>query len=144
MVAYLHHVVQPLEAKGFNVGVCGDLRSAAGAENDVETRFRRVFGRRVKYIRIQAELLGDCQLASIKSAWDFMRHQLSIRNQTESIVGVYILRADVELKRQGMAEWPKDRYGFLWTTSSERFGAGVNDVFFYVPQKCAHGESGYA
>ena len=69
-------------------------------------RFRQVFGRRVQYIRVQAEMLGDRQLASITSAWDIMRHQLRIRKQTESIVGVYIVRADVRLKQPGMAEWP--------------------------------------
>ena len=51
-------------------------------------------------------MLGDRQLASITSAWDIMRHQLRIRKQTESIVGVYIVRADVRLKQPGMAEWP--------------------------------------
>ena len=135
MVAYLRHVVQPLEAQRFDVVVCGDLRTAAGAEEDVAARFRTVFGRRVQYVRVQAELLGGRQLASITSAWDIMRHQLRIRTQTESIVGVYIVRADVELKQPGMAEWAKDRYGFLWYTKSERHGRGVNDILFYVPKK---------
>ena len=46
MSAYLRHLVEPLEAQGFHVVVCGDLRTAAGAEDDVSVWFRNVFGRR--------------------------------------------------------------------------------------------------
>ena len=75
MFAYLHRMVEPLEANGFEVVVCGDLRCAAGADEDVKKRFNNVFGRRVHYVRVQPELLGDLQLASITSAWDVFRYQ---------------------------------------------------------------------
>ena len=80
-------------------------------------------------------MLGDRQLTSITNAWDLLRHQWRIRQNAEIIIGVYIVRADVELKQPGMADWPKDRFGFLWHTWCKRLGAGVNDVLFYVPQR---------
>ena len=80
-------------------------------------------------------MLGDRQLTSITNAWDLLRHQWRIRQSAEFIIGVYIVRADVELKQPGMADWPKDRFGFLWQTWCKRLGAGVNDVLFYVPQR---------
>ena len=76
MVACLRHVVQPLEAQRSDVVVCGDLRTADGVEEDVAANFRRVFGRRVQYIRVQAEMLGDRQLTSIIIAWDLKRSSL--------------------------------------------------------------------
>ena len=50
--AYLRHVVQPLEAQGFDVVVCGHLNTVVSAEDEdvVEARFRTVLGRRVQYI----------------------------------------------------------------------------------------------
>ena len=39
MVAYLRHVVQPLEAQRFDVVVCGDLRIAVAAAEDVAAWF---------------------------------------------------------------------------------------------------------
>ena len=137
MVAYLRHVVQPLEAQGFQVVVCGDLSTVVEVEDEllVEASFRTVFGRRVAHIGVQAVMLDDREFASVTSAWNTMCHQLRIRKQTEFIVGAYIVRADVELKQPGMAEWPKDRYGFLWHTWCSRYGKGVNDILFYVPQR---------
>ena len=87
MVAYLRHVVQPLEAQRFDVVVCGDLRTAAGAEEDVAARFRQVFGRRVQHIRVQAEMLWDRQLASLTSAWDTMRHSKTDRVHCRGVQG---------------------------------------------------------
>ena len=135
MFAYLRHLVQPLEEQDYEVVVCGDLRTAAGSEDDIVLRFSKVFGRRVLNCRVQAEMLGDRQLTSVINAWDLLRHQWRIRQNAEFIIGVYIVRADVELKQPGMADWPKDRFGFLWHTKCKRLGDGVNDVLFYVPQR---------
>ena len=137
MVAYLRHVVQPLEAQGFQVVVCGDLSTVVEVEDEllVEASFRTVFGRRVQHFGVQAVMIDDRELASITRAWNTMRQQLRIRKLTQHIVGVYIVRADVELKQPGMAEWPKDRYGFLWHTWCPRYGKGVNDMLFYVHER---------
>ena len=88
-----------MSVQGFHVVVCGDLRTAAGSEDDIVLRFSKVFGRRVFNCRAQAEMLGDRQLTSIIIAWDLLRHQWRIRQNAEFIIGVYIVRADVELKQ---------------------------------------------
>ena len=41
MFAYLRHLVQPLEEQDYEVVVCGDLRTAAGSEDDIVLRFRK-------------------------------------------------------------------------------------------------------
>ena len=72
MVAYLRHVVQPLEAQGFQVVVCGDLSTVVEVEDEllVEASFRTVFGRRVQHFGVQAVMIDDRELASITSAWN--------------------------------------------------------------------------
>ena len=117
--------------------MCGELSTVVEAEDEdvVEASFRTVFGRRVAHIGVQAVMLDDREFASVTSAWNTMCHQLRIRKQTEFIVGAYIVRADVELKQPGMAMWPKDSYGFLWHTWCPRYGKGVNDMLFYVPER---------
>ena len=72
MVAYLRHVVQPLEAQGFQVVVCGDLSTVVEVEDEllVEASFRTVFGRRVQHFGVQAVMIDDRELASITRAWN--------------------------------------------------------------------------
>ena len=86
MLCYLHHLVAPLEAKGLGIVVCGDLRTAGLLEEETENAFKSGSGRRVQYIRVQAELLGENQLGSFTSAWGGVRYQLRIRRQAEAIV----------------------------------------------------------
>ena len=134
MVSYLDHLVTPLEQAGFQVCVAADIRSPDLAEEKTESTFKNVFGKRVRYIRAQPEMLGDSQVASLKGAFDTMRHQLRLRKQFDDILGVYIVRADVQLLMPGLEEWPKDRMCFPWRTLDSRIGGGINDVLFYVPQ----------
>ena len=69
---------------GFDVVLCGDLWTPESAEEEMETIIKSVLGRRMQYVRVQAELLGGNQFSSLTSAWDSTRHQLRIRRQVDA------------------------------------------------------------
>ena len=133
--SYRKYLIEPLEQEGFQVLCFGDLRSSDTGEEQALEAFQRVFGKRFVDCRVQTEMLGFNQVSSVMSSWDAIQHQLTLRKQGDEIKGIFYVRADCTLKKKGLETWPTtDRMCFLWKTWSQKFGEGINDIMWYVPQ----------
>lgn len=135
--AYKTHLVDPLQNAGYRVSVVVDVMTDDLRMPDTRMVMDEVLGTSIVLHRISEFLRGLNQLNSVVSSWDFFSYWAEQSPQSETTVGVYAVRADIRLLREGPHAWPTERLGFFWRTKWHcpgGKGVTVNDTLFYVPK----------
>jgi hypothetical protein len=135
--AYKTHLVDPLQNAGYRVSVVVDVMTDDLRLPDTRMVMDEVLGTSIVLHRISEFLRGLNQLNSMVSSWDFFSYWAEQSPQSETMVGVYVVRADIRLLREGPHAWPTERLGFFWRTKWHcpgGKGVTVNDTLFYVPK----------
>ena len=135
LTAYKIHLFEPLQRAGYRVTCVADVMTDDLRVENTSGILHEILGDFIVPSRVTEFLRAIDQVNSVINSWDFFSFWVDRAKVLHTIVGVYVVRADVRLLREGPHTWPTEQLAFFWKTKwlEDPMHVTVNDILFFVP-----------
>ena len=132
-------LIIPLEGRGYKVLIFADVQRLQEVELKVVNILRKRFGDRILDVCADHFPVNCTQKSSVYGSLRMATHYYGKMKDEKNLPqfhGIFVVRADVQLKQQVCDSWPLDKLCFFWHTTAMRGNKYCCcDVLFYVPFK---------